>query len=146
MFFFCWNPLFRGFYNGIATAGPPASHGSSPSRDGLMWCWSGYNGPYDYDGPRQGLALACGDLRAEDLSACQVRHAKEKEEILKRDERDVVVRRLGDWHFPPYFGRRIQHSVPFHVFNRLGHCMDRPGQDGYPGRAASAARESLLAW
>jgi len=41
-------------------------------------------------------------------------------------KRDVVVRRLGDWHFPPYFGRRIQHSVPFHVFNRLGHCMDRP--------------------
>lgn len=48
-----------------------------------MWCWSGYNGPYGYDGPRQGLALACGDLRAEDLSACQVRHAKEKEEIFK---------------------------------------------------------------
>lgn len=106
-----------------------------------MRCWAGYNGPNGYDGPRQGLALACSDLRAEDLSACQVRHAKEKEEILR-----------GTWWLD-VLGTGTFHLISVDEFNILFPSMSSTDlvtvwidrTDGYPGKL-HAARESLLAW
>lgn len=96
---------------------------------------------HGYDGPRQSLALACGDLCAEDLSACQVQHAKEKEEILRET-----------WWLD-VLGTGTFHLISVDEFNILFPSMSSTDlvtvwidqTDGYPGKQY-AARESLLAW